>query len=207
MPAKPMINRLVGAATAAGSALVLALLASLGHALEEPTFERLETEGDFELRRYAGYHIVSAPAGASFEETGDVAFRPLFRYISGANTGGTDIAMTAPVLQTRADADWRLAFVVPAEVAAGSIPAPVTPGLAIETVPGGLYGVQRFSGGWGEERFMAQELALAETLKARGYAICGPTRYARYDPPFKPWFLRRNEILMPVEQGACSARR
>jgi hypothetical protein len=54
---------------------------------------------------------------------------------------------------------------------------------------------------------MAQELALAETLKARGYAICGPTRYARYDPPFKPWFLRRNEILMPVEQGACSARR
>lgn len=202
-----LITRLTGAIKATGSALVLALLAPLGHALEEPAFELVETEGDFELRRYQAYHIVSAPAGTAFEDTGDVAFRPLFRYISGANTGGNDIAMTAPVLQTRAEDDWRLAFVVPAEVAAGTIPAPVAPGLVIETVPGGLYGVQRFSGGWGEERFMAQEFALAQTLKARGYAVCGPTRYARYDPPFKPSFLRRNEILMPVTQGTCSAQR
>jgi hypothetical protein len=202
-----LINRLTEALKAAGSALVLALIAPLAHTLEEPSFELLETQGDFELRRYQGYHIVSAPAGTAFEDTGDVAFRPLFRYISGANTGGSDIEMTAPVLQTRAEDDWRLAFVVPAEVAAGNIPAPVAPGLVIETVPGGLYGVQRFSGGWGEERFMAQELALTETLKARGYVVCGPTRYARYDPPFKPSFLRRNEILMPVAQGTCSAQR
>ncbi|HAA02258.1 MAG TPA: heme-binding protein, partial [Syntrophobacteraceae bacterium] len=23
--------------------------------------------------------------------------------------------------------------------------------------------------------------------------------FARYNPPFTPWFLRRNEILIPVE--------
>jgi hypothetical protein len=202
-----LLDRLIRAARTGASAVLLAVLAPVGHALEEPAFELLEADGDFELRRYADYHIVSAPAGTAFEDTGDIAFRPLFRYISGANTGGNDIPMTAPVLQTRAEDDWRLAFVVPAAVAAGTIPAPVAPGLQIETVTGGLYGVQRFSGGWGEERFMAQELALAETLKARGYAICGPTRYARYDPPFKPSFLRRNEILVPIAHGACSAQR
>lgn len=207
MTLSSLIARFAGAVRTGAYTLLLAVLAPLGYALEEPAFELLETDGDFELRRYADYQIVSAPAGTAFEDTGDVAFRPLFRYISGANTGGNDIPMTAPVLQTRAADDWRLAFVVPAAVAAGTIPAPVAPGLKIETVMGGLYGVQRFSGGWGEERFIAQELALAETLKARGYAICGPTRYARYDPPFKPSFLRRNEILVPIAQGACSAQR
>jgi hypothetical protein len=189
------------------TAIALLSLAPLGFALEEPSFELLEADGDFELRQYAGYSIVSAPGGVSFEGTGALAFRPLFRYLSGANTGGHDIAMTAPVLQTRADDHWRLAFVVPAELAATAIPEPSAPGLEIETVPGGLYGVQQFSGGWGEERFMAQALTLAATLKERGYVICGPTRYARYDPPFKPSFLRRNEILMPVAKGRCSEPR
>jgi hypothetical protein len=27
----------------------------------------------------------------------------------------------------------------------------------------------------------------------------GEAEWARYDPPFKPWFLRRNEVLIPVE--------
>jgi hypothetical protein len=27
----------------------------------------------------------------------------------------------------------------------------------------------------------------------------GPAVWARYDAPFKPWFLRRNEILYPIE--------
>lgn len=29
-------------------------------------------------------------------------------------------------------------------------------------------------------------------------AVVGPTRYARFDPPWTPWFLRRNEIVVPV---------
>lgn len=182
---------------------VLLLLTPAARAIEEPAFEVVIANKDFELRRYAPYHIVSTPAGSVFEDTGDIGFRPLFRYISGSNAAGTDMAMTAPVLQTRAENDWRLAFVVPAELGTEQIPAPTAPGMQIETVAGGLYAVRRFSGGWGEARFLDQESALTAALTARGLVACGPTRYARYDPPFKPTFLRRNEILIPVAEEQC----
>ncbi|MFM8354804.1 MAG: SOUL family heme-binding protein [Gammaproteobacteria bacterium] len=184
---------------------VLVLLTPAARAIEEPAFEVVQADKDFELRRYAPYHIVSTPAGSTFEDTGDVGFRPLFRYISGNNATGTDMAMTAPVLQTRDQTDWRLAFVVPATLGAERIPAPTAPGMQVETVAGGLYAVRRFSGGWGEQRFLEQEAALQAALDARGLIACGPTRYARYDPPFKPTFLRRNEILIPVADGNCAS--
>jgi hypothetical protein len=162
-------------------------------------------DGDFEIRRYAAYRIVTTSAGTDFDDAGNAGFRTLFRYISGANEGETDIAMTAPVLQARDESHWSLAFVVPAAYAPGSIPAPADPNVTIAEVPGGLYAALRFSGHWSEARFMEQESALRAHLAGTAFVVCGPTRYARYDPPFKPPFLRRNEILIPVSQHTCPA--
>ena len=39
----------------------------------------------------------------------------------------------------------------------------------------------------------------AEIAKA-GWRITGPVEFARYDPPFMPWFLRRNEVMIEVER-------
>ena len=39
---------------------------------------------------------------------------------------------------------------------------------------------------------------LQEALAANGMTTIGEPIWARYDPPFKPWFMRRNEILIPV---------
>lgn len=190
---------------------LIALLCAIGLALpvpsalatEEPAFEVVAQEGNFELRRYAPYRIAMTPAGADFDDAGNVGFRTLFRYISGANDGQADIAMTAPVLQARDESQWSLAFVVPAAYAPGAIPKPVEPNVTIEEVPGGLYAVLRFSGRWSEARFMEHESTLRAHLSDTDFVVCGPTRYARYDPPFKPPFLRRNEILIPVSAGAC----
>ncbi|MDA1077374.1 MAG: heme-binding protein [Proteobacteria bacterium] len=66
-------------------------------AIEEPSYEVVQQKGDLELRQYAPYYIVSAPAGTEFEKTGSKSFRTLFRYTSGANESGEEIAMTAPV--------------------------------------------------------------------------------------------------------------
>jgi len=174
-------------------------------AIEEPAYEVVRTEGELELRRYAPYHIVSTPAGTDFDGTGDAGFRTLFRYITGTNADAVDMDMTAPVLQTWDEAHWSLAFVVPAEMREDAIPAPTTPGVAIETVAGGLYAATRFTGRWSEARFLAQEARLREAVAAVGLHVCGPTRYARYDPPFKPPFLRRNEVLLPVSEAPCTA--
>jgi hypothetical protein len=34
-----------------------------------------------------------------------------------------------------------------------------------------------------------------------GFKVLGPPVWARYNPPFTPWFMRRNEILIPVDSG------
>jgi hypothetical protein len=41
---------------------------------------------------------------------------------------------------------------------------------------------------------------LEEYIQKRGLSQKGEAVWARYDPPFMPWFLRRNEVLIPVEK-------
>jgi hypothetical protein len=33
---------------------------------------------------------------------------------------------------------------------------------------------------------------------AAGLEISGPPRFARFDPPWTPWFLGHNEVALPV---------
>jgi hypothetical protein len=174
-------------------------------AIEEPAYEVVQQSDELELRDYAPYFIVSTPAGTVFEDAGSQGFRTLFRYISGANQSGEDMAMTAPVLQARGEEQWALAFVVPGSYAPDAIPVPQAEGVRIEQVPGGLYAAARFSGRWTEQRFMDQEVQLLARIESAGLQVCGPTRFARYDPPFKPAFMRRNEILIPVGKESCPA--
>ena len=42
------------------------------------------------------------------------------------------------------------------------------------------------------------ELRLREWIPRRGLDSVGEPVWARYDPPFMPWFLRRNEILIEL---------
>ncbi len=46
-----------------------------------------------------------------------------------------------------------------------------------------------------DEKRTAQLLA---ALKPAGLTMVGDPRYARFDPPWTPWFLRRNEVVVPV---------
>jgi hypothetical protein len=65
-------------------------------------------------------------------------------------------------------------------------------------VPDRTVAALRFSGTWGEERFMEHEQQLRELMAEHGLEPVGEAVYARYNPPFTPWFMRRNEILIPV---------
>jgi len=39
-------------------------------------------------------------------------------------------------------------------------------------------------------------------MRGKGIAAAGAPQWARYNSPFTLWFLRRNEILIPVAAGA-----
>jgi len=40
---------------------------------------------------------------------------------------------------------------------------------------------------------------LEQWMSENELQAAGEPVWARYDPPFKPWFMRRNEILIPVK--------
>jgi hypothetical protein len=65
-------------------------------------------------------------------------------------------------------------------------------------VPAETAAALRFSGRWSRQSYERHAADLLEALTAAGLRPAGPPRYARFDPPWTPWFLRRNEVVVPV---------
>jgi len=181
-------------------------------AIEEPRFNVLEKDGSFELREYSPYIVAETRVEAGFEDAGSVAFQRLFRYISGNNIARQKIAMTAPVTQSRGEkismtapvsqvADgsaYLVAFTLPSNYTLVTAPQPLDPAVQIREVPAQLIACWRYSGRWTASNFRDHEVLLRERIKARGLITGGDPVLARYNPPFTPWFMRRNEVLIPV---------
>jgi hypothetical protein len=193
-------------------------------AIEQPQYQVLREDGSFELRRYAPYLVAETEVEAGFMSAGNVAFGRLFRYISGANTtrteiamtapveqarrGGEKIAMTAPVEQAREGDTYRVAFVVPKKYTRDTVPQPTDPSVRIREVPARDIAVWRYSGRWTEENFRGHERELRAKLASLGLKpVPGDSAIiARYDAPFMPSFMRRNEVLIPLLETPQTAR-
>lgn len=165
---------------------------------EELDYRLVRRYPEFELREYPAHSIVEYELPGEFTAVANRAFAPLFQYISGANRARQSIAMTAPVLQREAGANRHaVAFVMPAKLAAGA-PEPVNPGLRMLTRSAATMAVRRFSGSWTRQRAAAQEAQLRRAIANEGLEPAGEVSFARFDPPWKPGFLRRNEVMIPV---------
>jgi hypothetical protein len=197
--------------------LLLTLFASsAAMALEEPAYKVIEQDGSFELRDYDAYLVAETRVEGGFAEAGNRAFNRLFKYISGNNAAQQKIAMTAPVTQSQgekiamtapvtqmADGEsYRVAFIVPSKYTPETVPTPLDPQVEIRAIPAQLVAAWRYSGRWTEERYRAQERSLREAIARRGLAVVGEPVLARYNPPFMPWFLRRNEVLIAISRPA-----
>lgn len=181
-------------------------------AVEEAEYTVVEREGRFEIRDYAPQILAETIVDAGIEDAGNLAFRKLFRYISGDNRSNTNIAMTAPVSQETSSkipmtspvsqeatgAQWAVSFMMPADAAMEFLPTPNDPAVALRAVPARRVVAIRYSGTWSEKRYHRYLKELEAWIATRGLTPAGEPVWARYDPPFMPWFLRRNEILIPV---------
>ncbi len=197
---------------------------STAHAIETASYEVMLTDGGFELREYAPQVRVETLVEAGFKEAGNKAFSRLFDYISGANRSpsgiGKDagrsekISMTAPVTQAAAekismttpvsqnrydDGRWQIGFLLPASYTPDTAPLPTNPDVALRSIPAQKMATVRYTGTWSNDNYTEQLNALQDWIKQQGLQLAGEPTWARYDPPFKPWFLRRNEILIPVQ--------
>lgn len=184
-------------------------------AIEKAKYQVLESAKNFELRQYAPRIVAETMVEGKFKEVGNKGFRLLYDYISGSNVrkqsismtapvtqeaASEKIAMTAPVNQESAGEKWRITFLMPLEYTLESLPQPLDKRIKLKQEPGSLMAAIQYSGTWSQKRYEEKKALLEVEIERRGLKPVGVPVWARYDPPFMPWFLRRNEVLIPVEQ-------
>ena len=181
--------------------------------IEKPKYAVLEKEGPFELRRYEPQIVAETVVESDFSEAGNVAFDRLYGYISGQNRQAASIAMTAPVGQEpqsqkiamtapvgqeRAGDQWVISFMMPSEYTMETLPQPLDPNVTLRQIPARRMAAVRYSGTWSQKRYTSHLSDLEGFIAERQWQVSGDPVFARYDPPFQLPFLRRNEILIPV---------
>ncbi|MBG6058063.1 hypothetical protein IWX89_001505 [Cryobacterium sp. MP_M3] len=166
---------------------------------DQQPYQVLREYDDFELRHYPDYVLVQVEVTGGFSGAGNAAFGPLFRYISGKNQSATRIAMTAPVLQeTTADDAHTVSFVLPEGMPVSAVPVPQDARVTTRVVPAHRAAARRFGGGWSEARFRENGDTLLAAVRRADLEPVGGVYFARFDPPWKPGFLKHNEALVPV---------
>lgn len=182
-------------------------------AIEEPEYKVVRQLGDAEVREYSVYTVAEVVVAGSAGEAGNLAFPILANYIFGKNTDGRKFAMTAPVTQTPAPVKLEMTapvlqnaapggfvvqFVLPKGVTLATAPKPLDARVALREVPPHRVAVIRYSGFWSEANYSKHLAKLQAELRHAGLVSAGEPVYARYNAPFTPWFLRRNEIWLPL---------
>lgn len=181
---------------------------------QQQKYTVLETRDGVERRHYAACVVADVSISGAADKAGNMAFRPLVGYISGANRADTKLAMTAPVLQQPAgeklamtapvlqestgEDTWVVSFVLPGEGGLADYPTPTDPRVSLREVPAHEAAAIRYSGRWTESNVAANTARLMRVVDAAGWQVSGIPRWARYDPPWKPAFARRNEIIVPL---------
>jgi hypothetical protein len=183
-------------------------------AIEKAKYNILEVENDFEVRQYEPQIVAETFVEGEFEAVGNEGFRRLYKYITGYNQKEQSIsmtapvnqeaklekiAMTAPVSQEKEGKKWRITFLMPANYTLDSLPSPLDVRVKLKAEPGRRMATVKYSGRWSKKLFEKKKARLKEFIDKRGLIQVGEPVWARYDPPFMPWFLRRNEVLIPVQ--------
>jgi len=181
---------------------------------EEPDFTLVSQEDSFEIRDYAPLVAAEVSVEGSRDGAASEGFRILAGYIFGGNNGsakidmtapvtqskGDTIAMTAPVTQSGSGGSWAVRFMMPKGYTLKTLPKPNDARIHFVEIPGRRMAVLRFSGLWTEKNLTAHQDELAAVLKAKKLKPIGEPSYAFYDPPWQPFFWRRNEILWEISR-------
>jgi DNA gyrase inhibitor GyrI len=212
----------IGGLALAGAVALVGGWAYVMATVEQPAFDSVRRDGDFELRDYPALAVAEVETAGDRDAAVRAGFRPLARYIFARERGGETIAMTAPVVQQPAGEGWAVRFIMPAARPLQTLPAPVaaepvrlrelpparvataytTTLAASETLrelPPARVATVRFPGVADDALMERQTARLRRWIADQGLATTGePPVFAYYDDPMTPGFLRRNEVMLAV---------
>lgn len=192
-------------------------------ATEEPKFESLLKEENFEVRRYVPLIVAETIVDGDMDSASSRGFRLIADYIFG-NNQKAGIAMSAPVVVEAEAASekiamttpvsieaqnpesnamagakrWRVHFVMPSQYSLASLPKPLNPLVTLREVPAKTFATLTYSGLNTEASVQEKTDQLASWIKSKNTETIGKPQLARYNPPWTLPFWRRNEILQEI---------
>lgn len=186
-------------------------------ALEEPEYQIIKNTPDFEIRYYNEYLVAEVTLTGDFTSSGNQAFKVLAGYIFGANQASTKMKMTAPVESQAISVSEEMKmtapvmsvdnnsnehvyrFVMEKKYTLDTLPTPNDKRIRLIKVTPRFMAVKKFSGRWSEKNYQKSEKLLLKSLNLEKIETIGLPIFARYNAPFVPWFLRRNEIMIQID--------
>ena len=198
----------------------LTMLMGGAMANEEPRYEVIKKDNDFEVRRYQPMIIAEVLVTGTLSEASNKGFRQIADFIFGNNEDpvkkqsekiamtapvtmeadtSSKIAMTAPVTMESSGGAWKMAFVMPSKFTIDTLPKPKNANVTIKQMPAQQLAVVTFSGWVDEEKLTAQTTRLNEWMAKNGLKSSGSAQLSRYNPPWTLPFWRRNEVWVKLD--------
>jgi hypothetical protein len=139
----------------------------------------------------------------------DSAFNLLFNYIKGNNTKKQKIPMTAPVITSEEipmtapviTKEKYMAFVLPSYYNKETVPTPKDSEVKIKIQKIKKFAVLRFSGKTSDQIVKFKIGKLTDICKNNNIKIKGDPILMRYNSPFAPGFIRRNEVAVGIDKN------
>ena len=192
-------------------------------AIESPKYKILKSSGKCELRSYSKSITASVLVDATeHSSAGSDAFGVLADYIFGNNTSRASIAMTAPVASQQLSSEkiamtapvsssqtktgqYSVSFTMPSSYSLSSLPKPNSSQVIIASREPYQAVVIKFSGYTSEAKINKKSAELKAWADSINLVANGPISVLRYDAPYKPGFLRHNEISIQVDESKNSS--
>ena len=196
-----------------GAMLGATLFGTDAMAVEEPAFRSVLHEGAFEVRDYPALVVAEVTVSGDQKEAASKGFRLLAGYIFGGNKRRQSIAMTAPVAQAQTSekiamtapvtqiqsaGEWVVRFTMPSAYSMDTLPEPNDPKVHLRVLPPTRFAVLQFSGLARKDDVATKTAELEKLAGTHHLRAIGPASLAQYDPPWTLWFMRRNEVMLPV---------
>lgn len=185
--------------------------------VEIAPYKVLEQDGAIEIRHYESLVLVTTDMPGGMEEGQNEAFQRLLKYISGENELKREMAMSAPVIMQNQDAGQKIemtapvfmsnegenqtmSFVLPAQYDFHTAPKPSNSSVRLQEMKDYTVAALQFSGLLNEQNIHRHHALLKNWIDDSDYQETGSYMTAGYNPPWTLPFMRRNEVLIPVEQ-------
>lgn len=187
----------------------------------EPSWTSVQTDGKIEVRKYDQMIVAEVVQKGERYDAINAGFKVLAGYIFGGNQGDKKIAMTAPVVQqSNAPAagqkitmtapviqqnagnanEWKVGFVMPSQYTLDTLPVPNDKQIKFVVIPAHKKATIRFSGFNTDKNLKEHQEMLFKWMAEKNLRGKGEPVFAFYNPPWTPYFLKRNEVMIDISE-------